>query len=367
MESTALSRLSKLKEKIDTAVEKNPEIDKRMVIIYLKTADDEEAKVAEQHLCADEFDKFATRVKEKVVREVIRSRIKEVVRKKPGGGGYVLYSPNKGKKAKSRAVGSFPTKLGAKRAELARFPPKDEYKLKRLRREIDKLMKDPKKQAEREKPKAVKAVAKAKKESVDISVLRTAVAALVKESLYQEDREDSRWSDELSRLSKTAVANDPKLQSLQKGIEKRTAAVLDAALSAVTKGVDRKNVKIKAKGKETSKTGQQYLVFSATMGNVVVEPLAISIEGGYPKIELSPDAKAALTKVDPSVSKLFRADLVQVQEKTLDKIDDLVSATQTRDGYLEKMESQVDAFVSQLNPLQVSILKSLLTKKYRKA
>jgi hypothetical protein len=89
-------------------------------------------------------------VAEALVRALVRKKISEVVRKKAGGGGFVLYAPNKGKKKNPKPVASFPTKLAAKRAELARFPPKDPKKLLRLRKEVEKLMKDPKKRAEAE-------------------------------------------------------------------------------------------------------------------------------------------------------------------------------------------------------------------------
>lgn len=95
-------------------------------------------------------EKMKEKVAEQLVRMLVRRKIAEVVRKKAGGGGYVLYSPNKGKKKNPKPVATFPTKLAAKRAELARFPPKDPKKLTRLRKEVEKLMKDPKKRAEAE-------------------------------------------------------------------------------------------------------------------------------------------------------------------------------------------------------------------------
>ena len=81
----------------------------------------------------------------------IRKAVQEIVRKKKGGGGYNLYSPNKGKKNPPKLVGEFPTHLAAKRAELARFPPKDAEQLKRARARLAKLSKDPKKRARAEK------------------------------------------------------------------------------------------------------------------------------------------------------------------------------------------------------------------------
>ena len=85
------------------------------------------------------------KIEENLIRSLIREKLREVVRKKKGGAGYALYSPNQGKKKPPKSVGEFPTKLQAKRAELQRFPPKDMSKLKRLRHEVERLQKDPKK------------------------------------------------------------------------------------------------------------------------------------------------------------------------------------------------------------------------------
>ena len=99
---------------------------------------------------------------------------------------------------------------------------------------------------------------------------------------------------------------------------------------------------------------------------MTVEPLYIHIDGGVPKIEVSGNAKAALTKVDPSAAKMFRAELVTVQEGILDEMDDLAKAINARDKYLSKLEVEVDSFVAGLSPLEISLLKNLLVKKYRK-
>ena len=101
--------------------------------------------------------------------------MKEVVRKKPGGGGWLLYAPNPGKKKGSSKKGEFPTKLGAKRAQLARFPPKDAYKLNRLRKEVDRLTKDPiaakeKERKAKDKKKAEKSSKKVKSEAITPTV-----------------------------------------------------------------------------------------------------------------------------------------------------------------------------------------------------
>ena len=130
---------------------------------------------------------------------------------------------------------------------------------------------------------------------------------------------------------------------------------------------DRKKVKIKSFGiKKDGAKGKTYVAFSATMDSVSVEPIYIYVENGLPKIEVSDSARAALTKADPSTAKDFRAELVVVQERVLDEMDDLVKAIQERDSYLVKMQDKVDKYVSDLDALQLQLLKDLLVKKYRK-
>lgn len=378
--------IKKRKSKVDEAISLNPDINEGLVLSYLNGMSEQVAEGVGRWLDEGDYVSFANAVLENAFRQMVRSRVREVVRKKAGGGGYVLYSPNQGKKKQAKPVGNFPTKLGAKKAELARFPPKDPGKLKRLRKEIDRLLKDPKKRAEKERaaskekgtdtPHEKKPHTKAKKEGVDHraatlaedrKMLAYLVRSYVNESLFREERTGSDWDEYIGRLSKQALTGDKRFQGLQKGIEKKTEKVLKDALSAIAKSVDRKKVKIKDLGvRAHAEQGKTYLAFSATVGQAKVEPIAIYIEGGVPKIELSDQAKAALTEADPNDSRLFRADLVAVQERVLDRMDELEKAVIARDRYLEKLEDNVDGFVAGLSPLEVSLLKQVLVKKYRK-
>lgn len=411
------------------------------------------------------------------VRELVKQKVKEVVRKKAGGGGYALYAPNPGKKGKAKPVGSFPTKLGAKRAELARYPPKDPGKLKRLRKEVDRLQKNPKKAAEREKaaakqkgtdkggkkeaivreagtpfaptstqsavkpppgvtihkdlpgfmtglkglpkdgpqrgkyitshmsdpgflaslqkhpqgkqlhqqlmgflnsranagPAGAKVSVSGQNESVtrradfyERTIISKIISRSLTESLFREEKTESEWDDYISKLSKNALAGDNKFQNLQRNISKKTEGILDDAFNTIRKAVGR-DVKLKNYGiKHDSQSGQTYLAFGASFEDVTAEPIYLHVEGGVPKIDLSSNAKVALTKADPGKAKLFRAELVTVQERVLDNMDELSKSIQARDKYLTKLENEVDGYVAGLTPLQVSLLKQLLVKKYRK-
>jgi hypothetical protein len=314
---------------------------------------------------------------ERMVREYVRARIKEVVRKKPGGGGYVLYSPNKGKKNPPKPVGEFPTKLGAKRAELTRYPPKDAAKLKALRKQIDRIQKDPKKRAEKErewaqgdkvknhgKPRG-ETPKKSAKESVD--ALAAGVASLVREALFREEEAPvSGWDERVARLSKAAVEADSKLQKLQKDIEKKTVSALQAAAGEVEKVL--KKQKIKATCGDVRRDPQRmksYVEITLDVDGVQVGPLYIFVEGSRLKFEVSGTAKASLGRLKPDRAKTLRSELATMQEDLLDKRGEIVAAVKNRDKYLDGLQNKADGYVSDLSALEISVLKSVLVDKFR--
>ena len=333
------------------------DLDGPLVMAYFKSLDDKQMASDVGALERGELDELADRMRESIVRSIVRKRVREVVRKKPGGGGYVLYSPNQGKKKKPKEVGTFPTKLGAKRAELARFPPRDPDKLASARKSVEKMTKSPKK-ASKEKPAP-------KKESVD--ALRRAVRHALAEGLFREERAESEWNDRLKKLSADALSSDKGLARFQKAIDKKTTEVLDDAFVAIARGVDKKKVKLKSFGIKKAADNRVYLAFSATMGNVEVAPIYVYLQGGTPKIEVSDQARAAMTKAPPDAIKLFRAELVTVQERVLDEMDELSKVVAARDKHMAKMTDDLDEMIAELNPVQMSLLKDLITKKYRKS
>lgn len=352
------------KSKVDELLSRNPDIGHGNMLLFLRGINEAECKLFEMRLDAGNLIAAADQVREGAIREVVRSKVKEVVRKKPGGGGYALYSPNPKKKGKPKAVGSFPTKLGAKRAELARFPPKDAGKLARARASVDKLAKDPKKRQHAEKQ-ADKQKTKPKADE-SVNLLRSVVGLMIAESLFREERTGSEWDNHISRMPKQAIAGDKKFQNFQKNIEKRTAGVLEDAFKTIAKAV-KKKVKLKNFGLKKSSEGKSYLAFGATLGGVNVEPIYIYVEAGIPKIEMSEASKGALTKADRDQAKAFRAELVTVQEHVLDDVDDLVKAIENRDKYLSKLEVETDKIVGGMSPLQRALLKKVLVQKYKKS
>ena len=363
------------KQRIENVLKENPDLHEGAMLSYLVSLNEDAMQDLKDKLDKQEYTSVSDEVREFIARHVAQKKVKEVVRKKPGGGGYILYAPNKGKKGPAKVTGNFPTKMGAKRAELARYPPKDPGKLARLRKEVERLMKDPKKDDKKKKDQPTPA----KKESLDL-LHRGVLAQVIKESLreyrsrvlseglFKEEGEKtgSEWDEYIKHLSKNSLSSDKKYNSLQRNIDKKTQGALTTAFNVIKKAVG-KEVTLKNFGvKKSEELGKVYLGFSATIGNVAVEPIYIYIENGVPKIDLSSNAKVALTKAEPKDAKLFRAELVTVQERVLDEMDDITTAIQSRDKYLNKSQDGIDDYVSKLTPLQISILKQLLIKKYRK-
>jgi len=315
------------------------------------------------------------KIEENLIRSLIREKLREVVRKKKGGAGYALYSPNQGKKKPPKSVGEFPTKLQAKRAELQRFPPKDMSKLKRLRHEVERLQKDPKKAKEKESEWAGKKKdvaskkrddkAKAKKESLQL--VKSFVMQTMNEALFREEEDaGSRWDERMVKLSKAALEADKKLQSLQKNIEKKGESTISTAFQIIQKTLKPRKMQAKSDGIKKDQSRQKtFLQFTITVDMTDVGPFYIFVENGKPKIEMSDEAKKLLMKIEAEKAKLLRAELITAQEDSLDIMSDIQDAVEKRDTYLDKLESRVDDFVSGLNATELTVLKNLLVQKYR--
>lgn len=351
--------------------------------VFFNGARTEVAESVVQHLDAGRLfeagQQIVSAIEETLLRKLVRGKLREIVRKKKGGGGFVLYSPNQGKKKPPKPVADFPTKLQAKRAELQRFPPKDVAKLKRLRGEVDKLVKDPKKAKEKESEWAGKkkdgatkkrddiATAKAAAKKESLQLIQSLVEGVLKEALFKEEEDGtSKWDERMAKLSRAALEADKKLQGLQKNIEKKAETVLTSAFSVIQKALKPRKMQTKSSGVKKDPNKQKtFLQFSVVIETSDVGPFYIYVDGNRPKIEMSDEAKQKLMKVLPETAKLLRAELITVQEDTLDQMTDVSAAVAKRDGYLDKLESKVDGFVAGLNGTEVSVLKSLLVNKYR--
>lgn len=357
---------------LDQVVRESGDLTEGHMLVFLRGLDESRAGEVYEALDLMQYGVVADMAREAVVREAVRNKIQEVVRKKAGGGGYVLYAPNKGKKGPSKPVAEFPTKLAAKRAELARFPPKDPKRLQRLRREITRMMKDPKKRAEAEKkaqkqPGAPKSAPKREgvsRELFERAVLAEAVIQGVREGLFREERAGSEWDEYVSKISDKAIQGDRGFQRIQARLAKATEQALAQATKIVQRSLGGEARVKAAKAPGSTDGGKPFVPFHIQVEAASVGPIYLYVDRGQPAIEMSDEAKNGLTKVTPGAAKAIRAALATAQD-SLEQMDVVQSAVAERDAYLEKLEAGVDKMVAGMTPLQVSLLKGLLVKKYR--
>lgn len=304
------------------------------------------------------------------LKEAIRSMVREVVRKKAGGGGYVLYGPNKGKKKNPKPAGEFPTRLAAKRAELARFPPKDPEQLKKARKRLDKLLKDPKKRAAaekddlsgRKKPKKAGVAAGARKKAARESFVR-AMAKDLHERLFHEDEvPGSPWDERISSIHPDAIASDKRFSMLNKGLEKASYASLgDAskALMKVLKGMARVNAGDIA---HDAARGKTFVPVMLDCDGTEIGPVHLYVDGGHVKVEISQDARSMIQELEPDFAQNLRGGLMSFQEDHLPKIDHARRAWSDRDAYLDKLHGKLEKHAGGLSGIEAHLLKQLLSK-----
>jgi len=324
-----------------------------------------------------QYEQAASMIREHVVRQAVRQKLREVVRKKAGGGGYTLYAPNRGKKHGAKPVATFPTRLAAKRAELARFPPKDPKKLVRLRKEIEKMLKDPKKRAEAERRamktrgtdvgkhhKAGRARGHHFENKIIAKILSNGVRARVmNEGLFKEDAPGSDYDEFVSKISDRSLKGDKGFQRVMAKFNQEVQNTLSKSLKIVQKEIGA-NARVKPLGVKKHEDGRQYVAFKLETEDASVGPIYIYAENGVPRIELSDEAKGAISKVQPATARSIRAALSATGD-ALENTGGLRDMIGQRDAYLAKMDGDLDKMITGLSPVQFARVKQLIVQKYR--
>ena len=371
-----LGEKSSCKESFDRMIKEAGDINEAQTVVFLKTLTPPQMTEVLAALEIGNHDFVASLVREHVIREAVRHKIKEVVRKKAGGGGYTLYAPNRGKKHGAKALGTFPTKLAAKRAELARFPPKDPGKLQRLRKEVEKLMKDPKKAAAAERrahgTKGTDGGGKSRgKKKYESKILAKILVNEVRkrtmtEGLFREDAQPSEWDEFIKKASGAAMEGDKGFQRVMRKLDAEMQTTFQKSMRLVAnklKGI----ANVKSLGMKANKdSGQKYMAFQVDTEAASVGPIYIFAEYGVPKIELSDKAEEAFGGVDQELGTRIRGALgsTETELRNMGGLRDLITQ---RDAYLSSLEEKADGMISGMSPLQLSMLKRLLVKKYRGA
>jgi hypothetical protein len=308
--------------------------------------------------------------KKEAFKEAVRQMVREIVREKEGGGGYKLYPPNKGKKKKNqKAVGDFPTRFSAKKAELARFPPKDPEQLKKMRARIDKLSKDPKKRADAErrdltgkkKPRKSGAPARERKRRKE-EFVRLMAQDLHERLFHDEEVPGSPWDEQMSSLHPDAISSDRKLHSLHRGMEKASIGALGDAhkgLARALRGIVKVHPGDIAFDDERK---QNCMPVMLDCDGYEIGPVHLYIDGGHVKVELSKDARQAIAQLEPDTARDLRGGLMSFEEDHLPKIDGAQRAWRDRDSYLDRLHGKLSRHAAGLSGVEHHILKGLLTK-----
>jgi hypothetical protein len=307
------------------------------------------------------------------LKEAIRAHVREVVRKKAGGGGYVLYGPNKGKKKNPKPAGEFPTRLAAKRAELARFPPKDPEQLKKMRSRLDKLNKDPKKRAAAELKdltgrKAAKksgSPAGSRKKKTE-AIVRMMVRDIQERLFRDEEVPGSPWDERIDSLHPEALASDKKLAAHHKNMETASIGALGDAhksLAKALRGMAKVHPGDVAHDPERRKT---FMPVNLDVDGDEIGPIHLYVDGGHVKIEMSPDAREAIGKLEPPQARDLRGGLMSFEEDYLPRIDRAKKAWNERDAYLDKMHGKLKKQVGGMSDVESHLARQLLNKNRRR-
>lgn len=364
------------KDEIDDCIRESRDINEAHVLVALKRMSEDKLREFYDALDLGLREQAADMVREQVIREAVRTKIREVVRKRAGGGGYTLYAPNRGKKKAAKPVATFPTKLAAKRAELARFPPKDPKKLQRLRKEIEKLLKDPKKRAEAERRAMQQrgtdtprhhAAGHARGKHFESKILARAIMVEAKkqmsEGLFREEAPGSAWDEFVKKVSDKSIKSDRGFQKVMAKMDGETQTVLGKALKMIQREIGA-SARVKPMGVKKHQDGRSYIGFKLETEDASVGPIYVYAQNGVPRVEMSDEAKAAVSKIEPATAKSIRAALSSAQD-SLENVGNLQALTGERDAYLSNMEANLDKQISAMSPVQLSMLKRLLVKKYR--
>lgn len=316
---------------------------------------------------------------EEAVRSFVKKKVQEIVRKKKGGGGFILYKPNAGKKGPAKAVGEFPTKTLAKQAELMRFPPRDPKKLKNAKKEVDAMRKRKRKSESLDRlrdrlfeaaadtldrledPDAEKVDAGQVDQPAEEPTQTTVQDAPPPTPTEKEpSREDeSRWEELLSSVSQDAIKRDSRLRSLHQKMENQAIKALEKTVKSLSSQISYKVGKGKT-GRD--RMGRPYIAATIQTDSGKVGPIYMYVRGDLLHVVSNGDVKSDIMKLDPESAKEIKDALAELPNRfDGSKIKD---AIEQRDAYLATIEGEMDDFLSDLDGLEMTVIKRLMADKY---
>lgn len=182
------------------------------------------------------------------------------------------------------------------------------------------------------------------------------------------DEESVRWQNIVNSISRQTLASDKKLQNILKSTSKKELEVLSSSMNLVRNVLNKtKSFKVKdIKPQTDPQTGDNKVQFSVELkDNKQTLNFGLKIQNARPVIQIPDETSQRLNALSNDESKLLRAELISIQEKDLDQMNDVFVASQKRDMYLSKLEKQIDNTLEEFSPVQIVLLKNLLKTKYK--
>lgn len=182
----------------------------------------------------------------------------------------------------------------------------------------------------------------------------------------QSNEDSLAWDRFVGSLSKESIMSDQKLKNILAVLQKSEMSLLNKAAKVLRDTLSKRGFEVKnMKGVKTEDGSTAVKIHLFMPENKKTIEIIVAIENGKPLINLPDQTRTELNTIANDESKLLRAELIHVQEIELDKMDDVVKASDKRDKYLSSLEGKVEKIVRNLGPLEVALLKNLLKQKYK--
>ena len=357
------------KESVSEMLRYNNDLKPLHVVIFTRDSDFLMREEFTRYAAVEDYDSMADMVRESVARRAVRERMSEVVRKNKKTGKFILYAPNTGKKHTSKPVAEFSTKLAAKRAELAKFPPKDPEKLARLKKQVEKLLTDPKARAKEVMMKEVVSRDLFELALMSIVIGRDVKSCVLKEEWNFEDKprqSGDEYQKFVKSFSKRAMNNDKDFQGEQENYKTAAEKALTSKAIEISKELGAEMKPLQAPKKH--KDGKIYMPFSLTAKDQPeLRPIFLYADGAKVKVRIGKEAKAALTTfTDANMADKVRSRLGNLNEEETPDDPNLAPAYGQMVDSTKGIYAFLDDFLSKLTPRAMAMLKQLWRTKYRK-
>ncbi len=158
------------------------------------------------------------------------------------------------------------------------------------------------------------------------------------------------------------------MQSLHNELKKVADKTIKEAVEAIQYLLKKHDLVVKSKITKSTDEGLAMAEFSVSGKDGVgtAGPFLLNLKDGVPFITVTDTAKNSLTTLDTEQANQISDLIVSIQEDVLDMETAVEDVLKKRNEALKDQELEVDNFVADLTPLQLSILKNLLVNKYRK-